>query len=322
MGQVVRIGVFPFIACVTNPLPILAIVGVTGSGKNELAQEVARRTGASLISVDSRKVYRGMDIGTAKPSPGAIREFDYGMIDCADPREYFSAARFASEARAIVGERLNSGNPVIMVGGTGFYLDAFIFGLAELPEITDETRSQFNTDTEERGWEAIAEEARSVDPEFMADVHPGDKTRVRRVIEVWMQSGQRISDLLSKQTLTPCPWDVHVVWPMIERQIAIDRIEKRVDKMRAAGLTDEVRGLLSSGIPTTAPGLATVGYQEIVSYLEGKIPENNAYERIVINSRRYAKRQSTWFRHRSYVRALESYPVVPEDIINLWKPVS
>jgi tRNA dimethylallyltransferase len=306
---------------VPSPLPILAIVGVTGSGKNELAQEVARRTGASLISVDSRKVYRGMDIGTAKPSAEAIREFDYGMIDCADPREYFSAARFVSEARAIVAKRLEAGSPVIMVGGTGFYLDAFIHGLAELPEITEATRIQFNTDTDERGWEAIAEEARSVDPEFMADIHSGDKTRVRRVIEVWMQSGQRLSDLLSKQTLTPCPWDVRVVWPDVDRQIAIDRIEKRVLKMRAAGLTEEVRGLLNSGIPATAPGLATVGYQEIVSYLEGQIPENNAYERVVINTRRYAKRQSTWFRHRSYVHALETYPVVPEDIIKLWNPV-
>ncbi len=306
----------------SESLPILAIVGVTGSGKNELAQEVARRAGASLISVDSRKVYRGMDIGTAKPSPEAIREFDYGMVDCADPREYFSAARFANEARAIVAERLESGGPVIMVGGTGFYLDAFIHGLVELPEITDETRTKFNADANERGWESLSEEARSVDPEFMADVHPGDKTRVRRVIEVWMQCGQRLSDLLSKQTLIPCPWEVRVVWPEVDRQIAIDRIEKRVLKMRAMGLTEEVLGLLNFGIPATAPGLATVGYQEIVSYLEGKIAENNAYERIVINTRRYAKRQSTWFRHRSYVRALETYPVVPEDIIKLWSAVS
>lgn len=303
----------------TSPLPILAIVGVTGSGKNELAQEVARRTGATLISVDSRKVYRGMDIGTAKPKPEMIREFDYGMIDCADPREYFSAARFAREAREVVSVRLASGRPVILVGGTGFYLDAFMHGLAELPDITDATRQQIITDAEERGWDSLSEDARAIDAEFMADVHPGDKTRVRRVLEVWIQSGQRLSDLLSRQSLSPCPWKVKVLWPEIDRQLAIDRITQRVYKMRDLGLTAEVRGLLESGIPPSAPGLATVGYQEIVAFLEEQTSEDAAYERIVINTRRYAKRQATWFRHRPYVQAVSSYPIAAEDIISIWQ---
>lgn len=302
----------------TSPLPILAIVGVTGSGKNELAQEVGRRTGATLISVDSRKVYRGMDIGTAKPNPDIIREFNYGMIDCADPREYFSAARFAREAREIVAARLQTGKPVILVGGTGFYLDAFMHGLAELPEITDATRQQLIDEAEERGWESLAEEAQSIDPEFMVNVHPGDKTRVRRVLEVWIESGQRLSDLLQRQSLTPSPWDVRVVWPELDRQLAIDRIEKRVYKMRELGLTAEVRGLLESGIPNTAPGLATVGYQEIVAFLTEQTDEDRAYQRIVINTRRYAKRQATWFRHRPYVRALSSHPIAAEEIIRDW----
>lgn len=300
-------------------LPILAIVGVTGSGKNELAQDVARRTGASLISVDSRKVYRGLDIGTAKPSAEAIREFDYGMIDCADPSEYFSAARFAREAREIVAARLAAGKPVIMVGGTGFYLDAFIHGLADLPDITDATRQQLIDEAEVRGWESLSEEARAVDPEFMADVHPGDKTRVRRVLEIWIQSGQRLSDLLQEQALSPSPWEVRVVWPVIERQLAIERIEARVRMMRNSGLTKEVIGLLAGGLPASSPGLATVGYQEIVSFLAGDFDEDFAYERIVINTRRYAKRQATWFRHRDYILGLSDYPIAPEEVIRLWR---
>ena len=304
-----------------NPSPhtLLAIVGVTGSGKNRLAQEIARQTGASLISVDSRKVYRGMDIGTAKPSPDAIREFDYGMIDCADPREYFSAAWFAREARDLVAERVQRGKPVILVGGTGFYLDAFMNGLADLPEISDETRRQLSSEAEERGWDSLSDEARAVDPEFMADVHPSDKTRVRRVLEVWMQAGQRLSDLLLQQSLSPCPWPVRVVWPDVDRETAVDRIEKRVQKMRELGLTCEVRSLLDSGIPTSAPGLATVGYQEIVKFLSGLTDEDAAYERIVINTRRYAKRQATWFRHRQYVRCITTYPVDPIDVISYWQ---
>lgn len=308
-----------FLAVVSSPLPILAIVGVTGSGKNELAQEVARRMDATLISVDSRKVYRGMDIGTAKPRPAIIREFDYGMIDCADPREYFSAARFAREAREIAAARMHSDRQVILVGGTGFYLDAFMHGLAELPDITDATRQQLINDAEERGWDFLSEDARSIDPEFMADVHPGDKTRVRRVLEVWMESGQRLSDLLQRQSLTPCAWDVRVVWPELDRQLAIDRIEKRVYKMRELGLTAEVRALLESGIPDSAPGLATVGYQEIVAFLKEHTNEDQAYERIVINTRRYAKRQATWFRHRPYVHTVSSYPIAAEEIIRLWR---
>jgi tRNA dimethylallyltransferase len=304
---------------VNSQVPILAIVGVTGSGKNELAQEVARRTGATLVSVDSRKVYRGMNIGTAKPHRDTNREFDYGMIDCADPREYFSAARFAREAREIVASRLEAGGPVILVGGTGFYLDAFMHGLADLPDINDATRQQIIADAGARGWESLSEEARSIDPEFMAEVHPGDKTRVRRVLEVWMQSGQRLSDLLAKQSLSPCVWEVKVVWPELDRQIAIDRITKRVYKMRDLGLTAEVKGLLETGVPASAPGLATVGYQEIVAFLKEQTSEDAAYERIVINTRRYAKRQATWFRHRPYIQAIHSYPVAAEEIIRMWR---
>ncbi len=299
--------------------PILAIVGVTGSGKNELAQEIARRTKATLISVDSRKVYRGMNIGTAKPSADLIHEFDYGMIDCADPREYFSAGRFAREARELAAGRLSDGKRVIMVGGTGFYLDAFINGLAELPEISDETRAQVAAMATDRGWEAMQVEAGEIDAEFMAGVVAGDKTRVRRVWEIWLQSGQRLSDLLAKQTLSPWPHPVCVVWPDIDRNTVAKRIEKRVARMRESGLTREVSGLLEKSVSATAPGMATVGYQEITEFLDGRIGEDAAYERIVINTRRYAKRQATWFRHRPYVVRLDTYPVDPECVMSVWR---
>lgn len=300
------------------PNPILAIVGVTGSGKNELAQEIALRTGATLVSIDSRKVYRGLDIGTAKPKPEIIREFEYGMIDCADPREYFSAGRYAREARELIAPRLASERPVIMVGGTGFYLDAFINGLAELPEVRPATRDRLQAEAAERGWDSLYADACDVDPEFMHGIPRGDKTRVRRVLETWFESGQRHSDLLKSQRLSPCPWPVCAVWPDIERGITNDRIERRVYKMRDAGLTAEVRGLLDQGISPDAPGLATVGYRELVDFLTGRISEDRAYQDIVINTRRYAKRQATWFRHRAYVQRICSYPVIPEKIIEVW----
>lgn len=302
-----------------SPLPILAIVGVTGSGKNQLAQEVARRTGASLISIDSRKVYRGLNIGTAKPSPEIIREFDYGMIDCADPREYFSAGRYCREARALATERLASGRPVIMVGGTGFYLEAFMTGLADLPEISPATRLRLREESQQRGWEALAEEARRLDPEFMAQVHPGDKTRVRRVLEVGWETGQRLNVLLRDREMTPAPWPVLVVWPQINRELAYARIEERVYKMRAAGLTAEVSGLLESGILPEAPGLATVGYREIVKFFQGNWDEEEAYRQIIRNTRRYAKRQVTWFGNRVTATVLDTHHVDPERVTQLWR---
>lgn len=302
-----------------SPLPILAIVGVTGSGKNHLAQEVARQTGASLISVDSRKVYRGLDIGTAKPSPEIIREFEFGMIDCADPREYFSAGRYCREARALAARRLASGRPVIMVGGTGFYLEAFMTGLADLPEISPATRLRLREASQQRGWESLAEEARRLDPEFMAQVHPGDKTRVRRVLEVGWETGQRLSALLREREMTAAPWPALVVWPRIDRELAYARIAERVYKMRAAGLSTEVRGLLESGIPPEAPGMATVGYREIVDFLDGKTDEEEAYKLIIRNTRRYAKRQETWFGNRGNAIILDGHDVDPERVISMWR---
>ncbi len=306
-------------AFVETHLPLLAIVGTTGSGKNELAQEVARRTGASLISVDSRKIYRGLNIGTAKPSPAIIREFDYAMIDCADPREYFSAGKYAETAREIVALRLKSGRPVILVGGTGFYLEAFTYGLADLPEVSGETRARLVSEAARRGWESLYMEARAIDPSFMESIHPGDKTRIRRVLESWWESGEKLSELQTKLILSPCPWEVRVVWPELERAEVYNRIEKRVDKMRLAGLTEEVRALLESGIPSDAPGLATVGYRELVSFFRGEVTENSAYEAIVRNTRRYAKRQITWFSHRGNARRIRAQDIAADDVITVWR---
>lgn len=318
-GEIGPIGPLePIFAGVENSIPILAIVGETGSGKSELAQAIARRTNATLISVDSRKVYRGMDIGTAKPSPEDIREFDYGMVDCADPGDYFSAGRFAREARALVAERLKTRRPVILVGGTGFYLDAFINGLADLPEASPALRQRVAMESAARGWDSLYQEACAVDPEFMASVHPGDKTRVRRALEAWWGSGRRLSGLLAELNMEPCPWAVRVVWPEREREQVYNRIAERAYKMRREGLTHEVRGLLNSGIPVDAPGLATVGYRELVNFLDGATDEDAAYELIIQNSRRYAKRQRTWFRHREYVQSIKYYPTVAEDVIDNW----
>jgi tRNA dimethylallyltransferase len=260
-----------------------------------------------------------MDIGTAKPSPMLIREFDYAMIDCADPREYFSAGRFAQEARAIIQARRDGGRPVVLVGGTGFYLDALINGLAQMPKISLTTRQRFEAAVAECGWPDLYEQLAAADPAMAARIHAGDKTRIRRGLEVWWESGCRLSTLLEQELSDPLPWPIRVVWIEWERPVLYDRIAARVGRMREAGLTSEVRRLLGSGIPGSAPGLATVGYQELVSFFAGGLTEEKAYEEIVRNTRRYAKRQSTWFGHRDYIQSFSAKSIDVEQIMAFWR---
>lgn len=287
-----------------NMKKILAIVGATASGKSKLAQRVADATGASLISVDSRKIYRGMDIGTAKPSREAQVKFRYGMIDCADPDEAFSAGKYASAARAIAGERLSLGEKVILVGGSGFYLEAFVHGLPDLPEIAPEIRAAVLADADKRGWEALHADMVKADPEWAAAIEPTDKTRLLRATETFKQTGKPLSQWVRDAARDAAPWLVDVVELERDRSELHERIALRTDRMIADGLIDETDRLLQKGYKADSPGLATVGYQEAISHLRGEISLDEARDQIVFHSRQYAKRQLTWFRHRPGIRKI------------------
>lgn len=285
--------------------PVIAIVGATASGKSALAQEVADATGASLLSVDSRKIYRGMDIGTAKPSREAIARYRYAMIDCVDPKERFSAAEFARQAQSIVSVRRARGERVILVGGTGFYLEAFRNGLAELPEIDKDVRNHVIADAETRGWAALHTDLLRIDPEWASSINPNDKTRLRRATEVYRQTGTPLSQWLSENPMKAAPWEVITLYFERPKDELEKRIVARTEKMIAAGLAEEVKLLLENGHSGSDPGLATVGYAETVRFLAGEINVEKWREEIIVHTRQYAKKQRTWFRYRDYIRLLE-----------------
>jgi len=284
--------------------PLLAIVGPTASGKSEVAQRIADATGASLISVDSRKVYRGMDIGTAKPSPEAIARYRYGMIDVCDPDRSFSAGEFSHRARALVAERLASGEQIILVGGTGFYLEAFMNGLADLPAVDEGVRASILAEARRYGWPAIHERLAKIDPEWAAGTSPHDRTRLQRAAEILAQTGKSPSLWQKELIPEPAPWEVRVFQVEHPTEELNRLIEGRTDRMIAAGLVDEVRHLMAIGYTAVSPGMATVGYQEVIPYLEGGASLAEVREEIIVHTRQYAKRQRTWFRHRPYVQTI------------------
>lgn len=284
--------------------PLLAIVGPTASGKSAVAQRVADATGASLISVDSRKVYRGMDIGTAKPSPEAIARYRYGMIDVCDPDRSFSAGEFSQRARGLVAERLASGEQVILVGGTGFYLEAFMNGLADLPAVDDSVRAAILAEAGRYGWPAIHERLARIDSAWAAGISPHDRTRLQRAAEILAQTGKHPSLWQSELIPEPAPWEVRVFQVEHPTEELNRLIENRTNRMISAGLVDEVRHLMAMGYNAESPGMATVGYQEVIPYLAGGTSLAKAREQIIIHTRQYAKRQRTWFRHRPYVQTI------------------
>jgi tRNA dimethylallyltransferase len=298
---------------------ILAIVGATASGKSSVAQRVADKTGASLVSVDSRKIYRGMDIGTAKPAPDLRERYRYGMIDCADPDERFSAGQYVREARALVGERLERGERVILVGGSGFYLEAFVRGLPDLPAIDPQVRAGVLADAEARGWEALHADLLKTDPAWAMSIEPTDKTRLLRATETLKQTGKPLSEWLRATEKEAAPWPTDIVELEHDRQDLHERIAARTDRMIAAGLVSETEGLLRRGYTAKSPGLATVGYQEIISHLEGRISVYEARDQIVFHTRQYAKRQLTWFRHRPGIRQIRLEDAAIQSLIDTFE---
>lgn len=271
------------------------ITGPTASGKTAVALEIAQLAPVEIVAADSRTVYRGLDIATAKPTPAEREAVPHHGLDIAAPTERYSAGRFAQDAAGWIDAIAARGRLPVVVGGTGFYLRALFEGLFEEPELDEETRAALGgvlsamTDPDLVRW------ARRLDPEFKEG---GGRQRASRAIEVALLSGKPLSTLHKETPARPPAHRAFYARLDVPRAELARRIARRAQAMLAAGLLDEVRRQLDAGVPADAPGLTGVGYREAVAVVQGRMKQEALAEAIAASTRQYAKRQDTWFRHQ------------------------
>lgn len=278
-----------------DELPLIVIAGPTGIGKTETALKLAEQLDGELVGADSVQVYRGFDIGSAKPRPDELRGIDHHLIDILDPPEEIDAMRFAELAdRAIAGIRARGKRPIV-VGGTGLWLRALLRGLVAVPPVDSDLRASLEARIEREGSEALHRELSKIDPLTAAAVHPNDAMRIVRALEVYEQTGEALGELRRRHALGAPRYRAFVSF--IDRAIEAsnERILQRVETMLQAGWVDEVQRLIDRWGYDIRP-LGSVGYQEIVALLRGELAEGELPTRIAKATRVYARRQRTWFR--------------------------
>jgi tRNA dimethylallyltransferase len=277
--------------------PAIFIMGPTASGKTDLAVELAAQLPVDVISVDSAMVYKGMDIGTAKPEPDVLRQVPHRLIDICDPVETYSAARFRQDALREMDEITRLGRIPLLVGGTMLYYHALQQGLSPLPEADPEVRKKLQQRLAEEGLSVLHQQLQRVDPEAAARIHANDPQRIIRALEVWEISGEPITKL-QKQKGEPLPYRVvKLIRAPVQRAVLHARIEHRFRQMLELGFEQEVRGLLQQpGMAPVVPSMRSVGYRQMVAYLLGEYAHDEMLDRGVIATRQLAKRQFTWLR--------------------------
>lgn len=273
---------------------VIVIVGPTCSGKTELAINVALRINSEIISADSRQVYKYLNIGTAKPSSAELNKIQHYLVNHINPDDNFNAGKFVDEAEQIISD-LHSENKIpIVVGGTGLYIKSLIDGIINSVDTNEEMRAALLDQRRKFGNEYLYEQLKKVDSKSAETMLPQNWKRVIRALEVFYISGKPIWQHFGEQKKNTKNYffQFGLEW---ERSVLYQRIEQRVDRMIESGLVDEVKGLINKGYSKEINALNTVGYKEIISYLENKISTERAIELIKRNTRRYAKRQLTWF---------------------------
>ena len=285
---------------------ILVVTGPTATGKTALSVELAKKLGGEIVSADSMQIYRGMDIGTAKVTKAEMQNIPHHMIDIADPSEDYSVSRYVEEADAAVRGILSRGRLPIVAGGTNLYIDSLIAGLDFAEKAEDAAlRESLNKQYDDIGGEAMLEHLRGFDPERAAKLHPADKRRIVRAVEIYILTGETITRHDEETKKRPKRYDaVKIALTFADRAVLYDRINARVDKMVSDGLFDEVKGLLDSGLSPACTSMQAIGYKEPAAYFRGEMSRDEAIELIKLSSRRYAKRQLTWLRREEGVRWL------------------
>ncbi|HEV8106270.1 MAG TPA: tRNA (adenosine(37)-N6)-dimethylallyltransferase MiaA [Burkholderiales bacterium] len=273
-----------------------ALLGPTASGKSALALRLAGEHPIEIVSVDSAQVYRGMDIGTAKPGAADRVRVPHHLIDLVDPHERYSAGHFRTDAIRVVGEILQRKKTPLLVGGTMLYYRTLVAGLDALPAADQETRNSISAEARARGWPAMHAELGSIDPKAAARIMPNDAQRIQRALEVYRISGNTLS-ALQRGANEPLPFSIRGYALIPERAELHRKIEQRFDAMLRVGLIDEVKELKKRyDLNADMPSMRAVGYRQAWSFLEGRIDEKDLREQGIAATRQLAKRQVTWLR--------------------------
>lgn len=276
---------------------IICIAGPTASGKTALAVALAKEVDGEVVSCDSMQVYKYMNIGTAKPTVEEMEGVTHHMLDVAEPTEDFSVSRYCEMATPIVDDILARGKTAIIAGGTGLYMDALIKGNAFAPYPSTGMREKLDAQADAEGMLAMLDLLRSIDPESAARLHPKDRKRILRALEVYYETGETITEHNRRTQSLPSRYTPH--WFALEdvdRNALYDRINTRVESMLNAGLMAEIRALLDRGIPEKCTAMQAIGYKEFLDALAGRCSMEQAVSEVQQASRHYAKRQLTWFR--------------------------
>lgn len=287
---------------------IIAVAGPTASGKSALALELCKRLDGELISLDSMQIYRGLDIGTAKPTKAEQAEVRHHMIDICEPTENFSAAEFAERAHKVIADVRSRGKRAVLCGGTGLYLDT-VLGRLDFGEIEsdEKLRGELIAFAEKNGADALHERLRWIDPQSAEKIHKNNVRRVARAIEIYELTGKTKTEH-DREAISDSPYESLIIGlDYDDREVLYNRINKRVDAMIEDGLEGEVRSLVSRGLLSSdSTAGQAIGYKEMLGYIAGDCSLGDAVEKIKLGTRRYAKRQLTWLRRNPSINWL--YP--------------
>jgi len=292
------------------------LAGPTACGKTELSLLLAEHLNAEILAMDSMSLYRGMDIGTAKASPAERARVPHHLIDLIDPHEKFSVADYFTAAEACCRQIIDRGRTPLFVGGTGLYLRTILRGVFNGPSADWEYRRELEAIAETEGNEALHNRLAAVDPVWAEKLHPNDVRRVARALEVFHVSGVPLSAQHAEGILTPEECPAHVYWLLPDREWLYERINLRVDQMLAEGLMDEVKQLLAADPPMSRTARQALGYKELIDFMEGVYSYERAVELLKQQTRRFAKRQHTFFRNIKECREIDVHPEdQPADLL-------
>ena len=286
-------------------LKLICLLGPTAVGKTEIAIQLAQRLNAEIVSVDSRQIYRQMDIGTAKPTAEEQQAARHHLIDCIDISQLFSVADYQSLADAAIADIQNRGKRVLLVGGAGLYFRAIVDGLFEGPGANPTLRKRLEGEAAQFGVDALHKQLQTYDPESAERIHPNNVVRVIRALEVYELTGTPMSELQQQWHPEEQRYPFIAFGLTMPRALLYRRIEQRVDAMLANGLIGEVESLLAAGYACDSVALQSFGYRELIAYLDGDCTYLEAVTQLKQNTRRFAKRQLTWFRKDTRIEWLD-----------------